>query len=194
MEAKKDPNHSPPAAAVLKPLLLLVDDVPRNLQVLAGLLHDEYEIALATDGEQAISMAMERPPVLILLDVMMPKLDGFEVCRRLKKTIITSSIPIIFVTARTETADIVQGFTVGGVDYITKPYNHAELRARVRTHVQLHQLKSLLYMCSYCGRVRNDQNHWERLDLFIHRKTGRHFSHGVCGECSSKMLKDLQLE
>jgi len=121
-----------------KPLVLIVDDVPRNLQVLGNLLRSEnLDISVATNGEQAISIATEISPDLILLDVNMPGIDGFEACEYLKENEKTSEIPIIFLTARTETEDIVKGFELGAVDYVTKPINSAELLARVRSHLEL---------------------------------------------------------
>jgi len=121
-----------------KPLVLIVDDVPRNLQVLGNLLRSEnLDISVATNGEQAIGIAKEISPDLILLDVNMPGVDGFEACEYLKENEKTREIPIIFLTARTETEDIVKGFELGAVDYVTKPINSAELLARVRSHLEL---------------------------------------------------------
>ncbi|MGD2086579.1 MAG: hybrid sensor histidine kinase/response regulator [Candidatus Aminicenantes bacterium] len=121
-----------------KPLIFIVEDVPRNLQVLFHILKkEEYRIAAASDGRQALDMIPEARPDLILLDVMMPEMDGFEVCRQLKKNPVTLDIPIIFLTAKTEGTDIVKGFERGAVDYVTKPFNPAELLARVKTHLEL---------------------------------------------------------
>lgn len=123
-----------------KPLILIVDDVPKNLQVLGTILKEkEYEVAAATGGKQALTMVEARMPELILLDVMMPDPDGFETCKTLKDSGKTKNIPIIFLTAKTEAEDIVQGFEAGAVDYITKPFNRAELLARVHTHLALQQ-------------------------------------------------------
>ncbi|MFA6033015.1 MAG: response regulator [Myxococcota bacterium] len=176
--------------AETRPLLLLVDDIPENLQVLATNLSDEYDLAFATNGQQAIDMAMENPPDLILLDVMMPGMDGYEVCRELRRRPKTATIPVIFVTARADTDDVVRGFDAGGMDYVTKPFRTAELRARINTHVQLKRLKSLLSICSYCGRIRNDTGEWERLDVHIMKHTGTQFSHGICPTCYEKVKID----
>lgn len=128
-----------------KPLILIVDDVPQNLQVLGKILSKEgYRIASAMSGVQAIKTASETIPDLILLDVMMPDLDGYEVCRQIKESEITRDIPIIFITARAETEDIIKGFTVGAVDYATKPVNSAELLARVKMHLELRRSYKLL--------------------------------------------------
>lgn len=125
--------------------ILLVDDTPENLDVLSGILEDlDCELLVATSGERALELAGRRLPDLVLLDVMMPDMNGFEVCTRLKADLATTEIPIVFVTARAE--DISQGFRVGGADYITKPINGDEVRARVRNQLErqamLAELKS----------------------------------------------------
>ncbi len=118
--------------------LLVVDDNQRNLQLLSAMLqHEGYTIHAAQDGHQALEMAASLIPSLILLDIMMPDLDGMEVCRRLKEAPETAHIPIIFLTARTDTESILEAFSRGGVDYVTKPFNRAELLARVRTQLEL---------------------------------------------------------
>lgn len=118
--------------------VLLVDDTPANIDVLRKTLQPEgYEIAIAPNGKIALTIVDRVLPDLILLDVMMPEIDGFETCRRLKEKDLTRDIPVIFITAKTETEDIVKGFSLGGVDYIAKPFRQEEVCARVRTHLQL---------------------------------------------------------
>lgn len=125
--------------------LLIVDDLPENIKVLGkSLQRDEYLISFATSGEQAIEMATSNELDLILLDIMMPGMDGYEVCRRLKAEDRTRQIPIIFITAKTEKKDIVRGFEAGAVDYVTKPFNTAELFARVQTHLDLSHSKRII--------------------------------------------------
>jgi CheY-like chemotaxis protein/serine phosphatase RsbU (regulator of sigma subunit) len=128
------------------PLILIVDDVPRNLQLLAAILKEEnkYEVAAATSGDSALKIVDNVLPDLILLDIMMPGMDGFEVCRRLKASPSTRDIPVVFLTAKAGLKDIVKGFQLGGVDYITKPFNGTELLARVQTHIELKQSKEKL--------------------------------------------------
>jgi CheY-like chemotaxis protein len=128
------------------PLILIVDDVPRNLQLLAAILKEEnkYEVAAATSGAGALKIVDNVLPDLILLDVMMPEMDGFEVCQRLKASPSTRDIPVVFLTAKAGLKDIVKGFQLGGVDYITKPFNGTELLARVQTHIELKQSKEKL--------------------------------------------------
>jgi diguanylate cyclase (GGDEF)-like protein len=128
-----------------QPLILIVDDTVKNLQLLGSVLKAEnYKIALATNGNQAVMIANDINPDLILLDVMMPELNGFETCKKLKSIHKTSEIPVIFLTAKVETEDIIEGFKVGAVDYVTKPFNTYELKARVKTHVELKISKDLL--------------------------------------------------
>ena len=122
-------------------LILVVDDTPANLEVLSEALNDaDFEVAIATDGELAISQAELSFPSLILLDVMMPGIDGFETCRRLKASNITQDIPVIFMTALADSTDKVRGLNLGAVDYVTKPFQEAELIARVKTQLKLHHL------------------------------------------------------
>ncbi len=121
--------------------VLLVDDQPANLDVLCKVLEaDNYRVLLAPSGEVALKTAARAQPDLILLDVMMPEMDGYEVCRRLKADEKTRAIPVIFITARDLHEDVVQGFEIGAVDYITKPFREREVLVRVRTHVELSRL------------------------------------------------------
>ena len=125
-----------------KPVILIVDDMPINLQVLAGSLKSEYHVKVATSGEKAMQITKsETIPDLILLDIMMPEMDGYEVCRRLKADESTMDIPVIFVTAKTEVEDESKGFALGAVDYILKPFNSAIVKARVKTHLALRQMR-----------------------------------------------------
>jgi len=125
--------------------ILVVDDTPANIQVLSSTLKDKgYQISVATNGRQALEVVARLRPDLILLDVMMPEMDGFETCRRLKESAATNDIPVIFLTARTETTAIVQGFEVGAVDYVAKPFNSHELLARVNTHLTMDTLRRSL--------------------------------------------------
>lgn len=129
----------------MKDFILVVDDEPRNLQLLGNLLREEgYETAFATNGSQALRSATQRRPDLILLDVMMPEMDGYEVCTQIKADRQTSDVPIIFLTAKVERESVVRGFQTGAVDYVTKPCNSEELLARVRTHLELKHARDQL--------------------------------------------------
>jgi diguanylate cyclase (GGDEF)-like protein len=128
-----------------KALILIVDDTPTNIQLLAEALAANYKIRFATSGAKALELLENtEKPDLILLDVMMPGMDGYEVCRHIKENVALRDIPVIFVTAKNETASQEHGFNVGGVDYITKPFDIALVRARVRTHVNLKWRTDLL--------------------------------------------------
>jgi sigma-B regulation protein RsbU (phosphoserine phosphatase) len=122
--------------------LLLVDDNPTNLQVLYQTLETTgCKLLVAKNGETALSIAQKASPNLILLDIMMPGIDGFEVCRRLKADSVTADIPVIFLSALTDTKDKVQGLQLGAVDYVSKPFQPDEVIARVNTHLTIHRLK-----------------------------------------------------
>jgi two-component system sensor histidine kinase/response regulator len=125
--------------------ILIVDDTPANLGVLVETLGAAgYRLMVAEDGEEALAQTGQTQPDLILLDVMMPGIDGFETCRRLKARESTRDVPVLFMTALNETADKVKAFAAGGVDYITKPIEHEEALARVRTHLALRRLRQEL--------------------------------------------------
>jgi signal transduction histidine kinase len=126
-------------------LVLIVDDNYKNLQLLGNVLRGEnLDIAVAVNGIQALQIAREVSPSLILLDIMMPEMDGYQVCQKLKENPLTSEIPIIFLTAKTEADDIIKGLSLGAVDYITKPFNTQELLIRVKTHLALQNSKEEL--------------------------------------------------
>ncbi|MCK5055276.1 MAG: response regulator [Candidatus Aminicenantes bacterium] len=158
-----------------KPLILIVDDLPRNVQVLHQILNTgEYSFAIASDGGEALRLVKKKLPDLILLDIMMGDIDGFEVCKRLKEKPATAQIPIIFLTAKTDVEDKVRGFKLGAIDYITKPFENAEVVARVHTHIQLkksidmirdynHQLSEIVEDIKKSYRELRDSQH-ERIN------------------------------
>ncbi|MDM8545556.1 response regulator [Candidatus Venteria ishoeyi] len=127
--------------------ILIVDDVPDNIQVAMNILkEDNYAFSFAMDGRQALDLVESNGSGfdLILLDIMMPEIDGFEVCRQLKTKTLHQDVPVIFLSAKVDVESITQGFEVGGVDYITKPFHANELLARVKNHIQLYHSKKLL--------------------------------------------------
>ena len=127
-------------------LILIVDDVETNLQLLGNILQEQnYDVSFASNGHDALSILETELPDLILLDVMMPEMDGFEVCERVKNNPRTKDTPVIFLTAKAETEEILKGFELGAVDYVTKPFNSAELLARVQTHLTLKRAKEELW-------------------------------------------------
>lgn len=127
------------------PKILLVDDIPQNIQVLGGFLSDlKYHLSYATSAMEALRLVKTNQYDLILLDIMMPDMDGFSLCQEFKRMSDMSEVPIIFISARTDQDTILRGFEMGGVDYITKPFNSHELIARVKTHIELRNQKRML--------------------------------------------------
>ncbi len=125
--------------------ILIVDDTPKNIQVAASILKEQgYQVAFTRDGQSALARVRSAKFDLILLDIMMPEMDGYEVCQHLKADPQTADIPVIFLTAKTDSDSVIKGFEVGGVDYVTKPFNPAELLARVKTHSELKRAKEEL--------------------------------------------------
>jgi PleD family two-component response regulator len=194
--------------------ILIVEDNPKNVQVLGTILMDaKYRVAVAHQGSAVFDMLPKVKPDLILLDIMMPEMDGFEVCSRLKADANYRDIPVIFLTAKTETEDIVKGFDLGGSDFITKPFRAKELLARVQTHLALQRLQQnlkrknqeleealsnvktlsgLLPICSYCKKIRNATGGWEWVEVFIQNRTNANFSHGVCPDCLKEHFPEYQ--
>lgn len=127
-----------------KPKLLLVDDQPINIQVLYQIFSADFQVFMATSGVQALAICKDNPPDLVLLDVVMPGMDGFEVCTQLKADAATHNIPVIFVTAHNDAAQETHGLELGAVDFISKPVNPAVVRARVKTHLTLKQQSDIL--------------------------------------------------
>lgn len=152
-----------------KPTILVVDDIPDNIHTLSGILSDEFRIKAATSGAKAIQIATTSPkPHLILLDIMMPEMDGYEVCSRLKNNPLTADIPIIFVTAKAEVVDEQKGFELGAVDYITKPVSPPIVKARVKTHIDLHDHNLALAI-----KVKQRTQQLEKSQLEIIQRLGR---------------------
>ncbi len=178
-----------------KDLVLVVDDNPQNLQVLGPMLEKKgYDVAFATSGEQALEFVAGETPDLVLLDIMMPGMDGYYVCELLKEKKSTASIPVIFLSAKSDTDDIVRGFEAGGVDYVTKPFNSAELLARVKTHLELKNareeiktLRGILPICAHCKKVRNDSGFWEQVEVYIGNHSEAKFTHGLCPDCEKEL-------
>jgi adenylate cyclase len=120
-----------------KSTVLVVDDNKTNIDILVDALHNDYEVSVAMDGKSALQIVNTNPPDLILLDIMMPDIDGYEVCRRIKGEPKTSGIPIIFITSMSEIQNKTRGLELGAVDYITKPFESMDVKARVKTHLSL---------------------------------------------------------
>ncbi len=132
-------------APLEKARILIVDDVPENIKILGNFLKNNgFAVLPANNGKQALDLAAAKVPDLILLDIQMPEMDGYTVCTELKKMHKTKDIPVIFLTARTENQDMLKGFETGGVDYITKPFEFSELRARIFVHLELKFARDLI--------------------------------------------------
>lgn len=124
--------------------VLIVDDTSDNLMLLSEVLKDEYIVKVSNSGDKAIQIALKTPPDLVLLDVMMPGMDGYSVCQKLKENEVTQSIPVIFISALSAPMDIAAAFEAGGVDYITKPFQPTEVKARVKVHLELRRTRQEL--------------------------------------------------
>jgi len=163
------------------PSILIVDDTPLNLDLIAGILDKEYQIFIATNGQRAIDICNEKTPDLILLDIVMPEMDGYQVCQQLKSNPNTKEIPIIFITASDHEEDEIKGFNLGAVDYITKPVKPAILLQRVRTHIDLVLAKTTLLneremIEDIIYKMRSDLHYVEtnirRLDCSVEKTSG----------------------
>ena len=176
-----------------RPRLLLVDDEPTNLQVLRHILQADYRLLFATDGERALQVAREQRPDLVLLDIMMPHMDGYAVCCALKADAATASIPVIFITALNDSQDETAGFDVGAVDYITKPVSPPVVRARVRTHLSLVRMDELretrLQIVQRLGRAAEYKDN----ETGLHVIRMSHFSQllALAAGCSPAWAEDL---
>jgi diguanylate cyclase (GGDEF)-like protein len=197
------------------PLILIVDDLITNIQLLAHALEGEYRVKFATNGQTALALAnADEKPDLILLDVMMPDIDGYEVCRLLHETPEVCDIPVIFVTAKHEPLDQSKGFASGGVDYITKPFDLPIVRARVRTHIKIKLHKEHMEKISSLDELTGIPNRrqlnnilkseWQRairnraelsllmIDVDHFKKFNDHYGHIAGDECLINVAKALQ--
>jgi len=202
-----------------KSTILLVDDEVVNIQVLNGALRSEYNIITAYNGCDAIALVKEHNPDLIILDVMMPNLDGFEVCRIIKSDESFTDMPVIFLTGMDTPEGEMRGLGLGGVDYLAKPVNLDLLRLRVRNYVELKkrsdfvreqrdllayknekleealarvkQLEGVIPICMHCKSIRNDSDSWQQLETYISDHTDALFSHGICPTCFKEHYPDF---
>lgn len=171
-------------------VILVVDDTPTNLEVLFNFLNNSgFKILIAENGESALQKANYALPDLILLDVLMPGIDGFETCRRLKENSATEAIPIIFMTALTETVDKVKGFSLGAVDYITKPLQYEEVLARVKTHLRLQTLTRQLQEQN--ERLEQEIQERKQIEASLQRQNQRS---QLFAEVTLKIRQSLQLQ
>lgn len=195
--------------------VLVADDDPVTLRILQGAVEKwGYEVIVAKDGTEAWQ-ALNEPgaPQIAVLDWMMPGMDGLTICRRIRALPRGRVMYLILVTARTDRLDVVLGLEAGANDYVTKPFHHSELRARLGVGArvlelqnsladrvqelelvlkQVKQLRGLLPICMYCKRIRNDKDYWQQVETYISDHSEAEFSHGICPDCYEKMLEAQQ--
>lgn len=168
--------------------ILIVDDEPKNIQLLANILtKNMYDIEFATNGEEALDWARNKRFDLILLDIMMPGQNGYEICQQIREEPDLAHIPVIFLTAKSSPEDIARGFESGGSDYITKPFNTPELLARIKMQVEMKILRGILPICASCKDIRNDEGVWSRIDSYLQANSLALFSHSLCPGCAEKL-------
>ncbi len=175
------------------PTILIVDDVYENLFIISKILEDiNCDTIMANGGPKALAELVDKIPDLILLDIMMPGIDGFELCQKLKASPKTKDIPVIFLTAKTQSSDIAKGFQVGAVDYVTKPFKAVELLARVQTQLELKAARDAIFEKNRCLEEKNNALKKSNADLenaLKEIKTLRGFL-PVCSNCKKIRLID----
>ena len=180
--------------------ILIADDDRMSTMMLGRTLEQwGFEVVVANDGVSAWERIIgNEPPSLAIVDWMMPGLDGIELCRRIRATTLPSPVYLILLTARTSRQDLVAGLEAGADDYLTKPFDPDELRARIHVGqrtlgliANIKQLSGLLPICSYCKRIRGDHDYWEQVESYITEHTDALFSHGICPSCLEKAMNDL---
>ncbi|MEW6267612.1 MAG: response regulator transcription factor [Thermodesulfobacteriota bacterium] len=173
----------------------------------------QYDVSQAGDGQEALKMIQSVQPDMIITDWMMPKMDGLELCRSIRALHLDDYIYILILTARTSREDIINGLSAGADDYVLKPFDQEELLARVRAGARMLQvqralrraneelkaalaqiktLKGLLPICMDCKKIRDDQDYWREVEEYIYHATGTEFSHGLCPDCLTKRLAELE--
>jgi CheY-like chemotaxis protein len=177
--------------------ILIADDDRMSAMMLSRTLEQwGFEVVVVHDGAAAWErIAGDEPPALAIVDWMMPELDGIELCRRIRATPLASPVYVILLTARAGRHDVVAGLEAGADDYLTKPFDPGELRARIHVGertlgliANIKRLTGLLPICSYCKRIRSDHDYWEQVESYIGDHTDAVFSHGICPSCLAKAL------
>lgn len=196
-----------------KSCILIVDDDPITTRILSVSLKNDYEIVCAENGNEAIKRCKEVKPDLILMDVMMPLMNGYDACKAIKNNCDFNDVPIIFLTSEDNPEKERQGLEAGGIDYLTKPIDMTLLRIRVSNHlemkkksdllkkqrdmlaaqkteleaalIRIKRLEGIIPICMYCKSIRNDENSWERMEEYIERHSDTRFSHGICDTCKA---------
>ncbi|MDR3578954.1 MAG: response regulator [Oryzomonas sp.] len=201
--------------------ILIVDDEPVNIRLLEGALKRDYEICSSQNGFEAIRDIKNQRPDLVLLDIMMPDMNGFDVCRVIRSDDAFSVIPVIFITAMDTLEGEVEGLEAGGIDYLSKPVNLDLLKLRVHNHLELKRrsdlireqrdlldsqkkelesalarikrLEGVIPICMHCKSIRSDDESWHRLEEYISEHTDAFFSHGICPKCVAEFYPMMDL-
>ena len=180
--------------------ILIADDDRTSTMMLTRTLEKwGFEVVVEHDGVAAWERIVgPAPPALAIVDWMMPGIDGIELCRRIRARELSSPVYVILLTARTSRQDLVAGLEAGADDYLTKPFDPDELRARIHVGqrtlgliANIKRLTGLLPICSYCKRIRSDHNYWEQVDSYISEHTDAMFSHGICPTCLAKVMAEI---
>jgi sigma-B regulation protein RsbU (phosphoserine phosphatase) len=197
--------------------ILIAEDDAVSRRLLEVTLTDwGYEVQVTCDGLSACQMLeVDDPAPLALLDWMLPKLDGLEICRRIRSTEAGRAIYIILLSSRAKKEDVIAGLNNGADDYITKPFDREELRARLRAGCRIVELQSslagrmaeleeslarikqlhgLLPMCAWCKKIRDDQNYWQEVECYVAEHSEARFSHGICPDCMAKSKATAKFE
>ena len=192
-------------------ILIAEDDAVSRRVLEATLVKWGFEVTTTTNGTEAWQVLVaEGAPKLAILDWMMPEIDGLEICRRIRQRPGAGPLHIILLTARGRKEDVIAGLQAGADDYVTKPFDHEELRARVQVGVRLielqstlaervaeleealarvRQLRGLLPICSYCKKVRDDKNYWQQVEQYVSDHADVKFSHGICPDCYRSVVE-----
>lgn len=192
--------------------IVIVDDDKNNIELLKEILSDfDYRVITAVDGKDAIKKIRKEMPDLILLDIIMPEMDGITACKQIKKDKKLKHIPIIFLSSINQTESIVQGFKIGAIDYITKPFKSEELVVRINTHLELKgsrdkieslvkelqekilhikQLRGLLPICANCKNIRDSKGYWQKVEKYISKYSEADFTHTLCPDCVKELYPE----
>jgi DNA-binding response OmpR family regulator len=191
-------------------ILIAEDDPVSRCFLEATLVKSGYQVTVTCDGHQAWEALQHDAPAIAILDWMMPGIDGVEVCRRARAIQSPTPTYLILLTAKSEKGDIVQGLDAGADDYVTKPFDRRELHARINVGLRVselqrnladriadleaaltrvNQLQGLLPICSYCKKVRDDQNYWQQVDSYISKHSEVEFSHSICPTCYDRLIE-----
>ena len=199
--------------------ILVVEDEFTTLKMVTESLKKNFTVFTALNGREAIRVCQAEKPDIILMDVMMPEMNGYEACREIKGQPEFADLPIIFLTSADSFTDEQEGLEAGAIDYLAKPVNLTLLKIRVKNHLELKKkndlvkaqkaeleealsrikrLEGIIPICMYCKSIRNDKNSWEQLEQYFEKHSDARFSHGICDKCkaihfpSDKCATDLQ--